>query len=360
MPKTTISVFRADVGSFPGNSRTHPKLIEKAQKLLREEKGKLLIDSFVTHCGAGLELIMTHSHGLENDRIHRLAGEVFASCGKIAGELKLYGAGPAAGDTGSACPVVAGIEFAERESDPVLVFLADKARPGAWNIFLYRIFADPFNTPGLVSDPAMQPGFDFDVHDMATMSRHTFRCPEESYRLLACIREPSRYVIRRVLRRDGEVAACTSARSRQKAGKTAYEAAPVMLIRAGNGFPAVGEALEPFCTPALVEGWLRDSLAGPLVPVGLCDANCTRSDGPPRATCLGFQVNNGELIGPADMFNDPAFDRARSTCNELADLLRAQGPFGSVGPRRSPHEEAGGPGRHAGKRPAPGWEKLPE
>ena len=51
MPKTTISVIKADVGSFPGHSRTHPKLLEKAAKMLKEEEGKILIDSFVTHCG---------------------------------------------------------------------------------------------------------------------------------------------------------------------------------------------------------------------------------------------------------------------------------------------------------------------
>ena len=63
------------------------------------------------------------------------------------------------------------------------------------------------------------------------------------------------------------------------------------------------------------------------MPVGLCDANCTRFDGPPRVICFGFQVSNGKLIGPADMFDDPAFDRVRNRCNEIADMIRAQGPF---------------------------------
>ncbi|MFA7563245.1 MAG: fructose 1,6-bisphosphatase, partial [Methanoculleus sp.] len=43
--------------------------------------------------------------------------------------------------------------------------------------------------------------------------------------------------------------------------------------------------------------------------------------------CLGFQVCNGKLIGPADMFDDPAFDRVRDRCCELSDTLRAHGPF---------------------------------
>jgi len=43
--------------------------------------------------------------------------------------------------------------------------------------------------------------------------------------------------------------------------------------------------------------------------------------------CLGFQVNGGKLIGPADLFDDPAYDRVRERCNELADVIRAHGPF---------------------------------
>jgi fructose 1,6-bisphosphate aldolase/phosphatase len=43
--------------------------------------------------------------------------------------------------------------------------------------------------------------------------------------------------------------------------------------------------------------------------------------------CFGFQICNGTLIGPADMFDDPGFDRVRARCNELADVIRAQGPF---------------------------------
>ena len=42
---------------------------------------------------------------------------------------------------------------------------------------------------------------------------------------------------------------------------------------------------------------------------------------------MGFQVSDGKLIGPADMFDDVGFDRVRARCNEIADLIRAQGPF---------------------------------
>ena len=216
MSKTTVSVIKADVGSFPGYSRTHPKLLEKAAKLLKEEEGKLLIDSFVTHCGDDLELIMTHTHGVDNKQIHKLAWDVFIECTRIAKNLKLYGAGQDmladafSGNVKGMGPGVAEMEFEERGSDPVMIFMADKTEPGAWNFYLYKIFADPFNTPGLVIDPSMHEGFVFEVHDLIEKRKILFRCPEECYSMLAYIGAPSRYVIKHVWKRDGTIAASTS------------------------------------------------------------------------------------------------------------------------------------------------------
>ena len=363
MQKTTISIIRADVGSFPGHSRTHPKLLEKAAKILRDEEGKLLIDSFVTHCGDDIELIMTHTHGVDSEKVHKLARDTFTECTAIAKSLKLEGAGQDitpgtfSGKAGSPGPGAAEMEFEERESDPVLVFMADKTSQGAWNFFLYKIFADPFNTPGLVTDPAMHRGFDFEVHDIVKKRRIRFRCPEEIYSLLAFIGDPSRYVIKHVFNRDGDIAASTSARPVNRlADRCIGNDDPVMIVRAQNGFPAVGEVLDPFCTPVIVAGWMRGSHRGPLMPVGLCEANCTRFDGPSRVTCFGFQINNGKLVGPADMFDDPAFDRVRNRCNELADTMRAQGPFE---PHRIAEEMEQPPHTRVEQELSKRWEPLP-
>ncbi|MEN6610945.1 MAG: fructose-1,6-bisphosphate aldolase/phosphatase [Methanoregulaceae archaeon] len=334
MPKTTISVIKADVGSFPGHSRTHPKLLEIAARTLKDAEGSLLIDSFVTHCGDDLELIMTHTHGVDNTVIHKLAWDIFMKCAALAKEMKLYGAGQDllsdafSGNVKGMGPGVAEMEFEERGSDPVLIFMADKTEPGAWNFYLYKIFADPFNTPGLVIDPSMTEGFIFEVHDVVAKRMIRFKTPEESYSLLAYIGAPSRYVVKNVWKKNGIVAASTSTqRLNMMAGRYVGKDDPVMIVRAQSGLPAVGEVIDPFTIPVLVAGWMRGSHHGPFMPVGVCDANCTRFDGPPRVTCLGFQVCNGNLIGPADMFDDPAFDRVRSRCNELADTIRAQGPF---------------------------------
>jgi hypothetical protein len=62
----------------------------------------------------------------------------------------------------------------------------------------------------------------------------------------------------------------------------------------------------------------------------------TRLDGPPRVIALGFQLTNGKLIGPWEMFDDPGFDEARHMCNIIAEHLRRHGPFE---PHRLPMEE---------------------
>jgi fructose 1,6-bisphosphate aldolase/phosphatase len=335
MAKITVSVIKADVGGFPGHSRTHPHLLEKATKKLKKAEDEIINDSFVTHCGDDLELIMIHTKGEDSPEIHGLAWNVFLECTEVAKDLKLYGAGQDllsdafSGNVKGMGPGCAEMEFDERKSEPVLIFMADKTEPGAWNYYLYKMFADPFNTPGLVIDPNMHGGFVFEVHDVVEKRHVTFNTPEESYSLLAYIGAPSRYIVSRVWKKeDGEVAASTSTqRLNMIAGRYVGKDDPVMIVRCQSGLPAVGEVLEPFSNPIIVAGWMRGSHHGPFMPVGLCDANCTRFDGPPRVVCLGFQLTRGSLVGPVDMFDDPAFDRVREKCNELADLLRGHGPF---------------------------------
>jgi fructose 1,6-bisphosphate aldolase/phosphatase len=63
------------------------------------------------------------------------------------------------------------------------------------------------------------------------------------------------------------------------------------------------------------------------MPVAQREAHPSRSDGPPRAVALGFQLAYGKLIGPIDLFDDPGFDHARDECNLIANYLRRLGPF---------------------------------
>jgi fructose 1,6-bisphosphate aldolase/phosphatase len=149
---------------------------------------------------------------------------------------------------------------------------------------LFRIFADPFTTAGLVIDPKMQTGFSFEVHDLVEGKRATFDCPEDAYDLALYIGAPSRYVIKQVTSRSlGEPAAGTSTqRLAFMAGRYVGKDDPVMIVRCQSGLPAVGEALEPFSFPHAVAGCMRGSHHAPLIPVAIGDAHPSRFDGPPR------------------------------------------------------------------------------
>ncbi|MEM3027896.1 MAG: fructose 1,6-bisphosphatase [Candidatus Bathyarchaeia archaeon] len=85
--------------------------------------------------------------------------------------------------------------------------------------------------------------------------------------------------------------------------------------------------MAPFFTPYIVAGWMRGSHNGPLMPVGLKDSRCSFFDGPPRVIALGFQLANGRLVGPVDLFEDVAFDHARRIALQMAEYIRRNGPI---------------------------------
>lgn len=345
--KITLSVIKAGVGGFVGTTSVHPDLLDTAREKLQnaKDKGKVL-DYHVLRCGDDIELVMTHAKGKDNRDIHGLAWNVFTACAEDAKRLKLHGAGgdllkdAFSGNVKGMGPGVAEIEFIERKSEPVLIFMANKTSSGAWNLPLYRMFADPFSTSGLVMDATMMEGFSFTVLDAKEGKAITLKCPEETYRLLALIGATSRYAIQSVSRNsDGEpVSAASTQKSSFTAGKHARKDDPVAIVRCQSGFPAVGEALEPFAFPHLVEGWMRGSHTGPLMAVPFYEANSSRFDGPPRVICAGFQICEGRLIGPHDMFDDPAFDEQRRLAGKITSYMRRHGPFQ---PHRLPEEQLG-------------------
>jgi len=343
--KVTLSVIKADIGGWVGHSAIHPALEESARQSLEKAKtGGQILDYHVTSCGDDLQLIMTHTKGTDSEPIHRLAWDTFMTGTGVAKKLKLYGAGQDlladafSGNVKGQGPGVAEMEFEERTSEPVLIFMADKTSAGSWNLPLFKMFVDPFNTSGLVIAPSLHAGFRFEIHDIREHRKIFFDAPEEIYDLLMFIGTPSRFTIKHVFsRHDGTIAAASSTeRLSLIAGKYVGKDDPVMVVRSQHNFPAVGEVLEPFRYPWIIEGWMRGSHYGPLMPVAQKQATPSRFDGPPRVICLGFQVSDARLIGPRDMFDDPSWDEARRDANLLADHLRRHGPFE---PHRLPLEE---------------------
>ncbi len=343
--KITLSVIKADIGGYVGHSECHPDLLVKAAENMEEVKREgLLVDYHVTKCGDDLQLIMTHPQGIDDEKIHKLAWDTFVDCTEMAKKLKLHGAGQDllsdafAGNVRGMGPGVAEMEIEERTAETIIIFMADKTSSGAWNMPLYKMFADPFNTIGLVIAENMHQGFAFEVHDIKEHKKITFNSPEEIYDMLVFIGAPSRYMVKAVYHRGTNNIAAVSSTQRLAliAGRYVGKDDPVCIVRSQGEFPAVGEVLEPFASPILVEGWMRGSHMGPLMPVSVKDSTPTRFDGPPRVVALGFQLAEGRLVGPRDMFADISYDLARNKANEMADMMRRHGPFE---PHRLPLEE---------------------
>jgi fructose 1,6-bisphosphate aldolase/phosphatase len=339
--KLTLSVINAAVGGFVGHVCTHPDILDTAKEQLLNAQDKGIITDFhLLRCGDEIGLVLTHLNGCESALIREFAWKTFQACSKTADELKLYRDDETAfGErdrTGSG-PGLVEMEFVERSSEPVVILMANKALAGAWNLPIYKIFADPFNTVGLIIDPEMFEGFSFKILDTEEGTWLTLRTPVDTYSLLALITIPFRYVITNVYRfSDHETAAMVSTRSLSNAD-TGFLSRdnPMAVLRCQGGFPAIGEALESFSMPHLVNGWMRQTYSGPLMPVPFYEATPTRFDGPPRLIGAGFQISNGRLLGPHDMFDDPSFDETRRLANRITEYMRRHGPFQ---PHQKPRE----------------------
>ena len=341
--KTTISLIKCDVGSLAGHHVVPKPLFTIAEKNLKEASEKGIINNFfVFNAGDDLELLMVHEKGENSHDIHKLAWGIFKDAADKALSLKLYGAGQDLLKTafaGNVCgmgPGVAEMEIEERGADPIVVFAADKTSAGSFNYPLFRIFADPMNTAGLVIDPHMLCGFKFEVVDTIENKAITLKCPDEMYELLALIGTVGRYAISRIKRADDDLICASSSISKLSliAGKYVGKDDPVMITRGQHGLPAIGEILAPFMHTYFVMGWMRGSHWGPIMPVGLKDSKCTAFDGPPRIVALSFQVSNGKIASDddgkpmiADMFDDPAFDLARHEAVQEGQTLRRMGEF---------------------------------
>jgi len=341
--KVTISLIKCDVGSLAGHHVVPKPLLDIAEKNLRKAVNEGIINNFfVFNAGDDLELLMAHENGEQNRDAHKLAWDTFKEAADKALQLKLYAAGQDllkdafSGNVRGMGPGVAEMEIEERTSDPIVVFAADKTSAGSFNYPLFRIFADPMNTAGLVIDPNMLCGFKFEIIDTLEDKSAILQCPNEMYEMLALIGTVGRYAISRVWRASDDLICASSSVSKLSliAGKYVGKDDPVMIARAQHGLPAVGEILAPFMHSYFVQGWMRGSHWGPLMPVGLKSSKCTAFDGPPRIVALGFQMANGKISSDddgkplvADLFDDPAFAMARHEAIQNGSTLRRMGEF---------------------------------
>ena len=90
--KVTLSVIKADVGGIGGHTRPSDGLLNAIRKTVKNNE-KLLIDHYIGYCGDDSHIIMTHTMGVNNKEIHKIAWDAFMAGTEVAKQEGLYGAG---------------------------------------------------------------------------------------------------------------------------------------------------------------------------------------------------------------------------------------------------------------------------
>lgn len=345
--KITLSVIKADIGSIGGHITPSAEVMAKVEEIVKKEESKgLIIDHYISHTGDDIAILMTHTRGVGDEQVHKLAWDAFLAGTAVAKKQGLYGAGQDllkdafSGNVKGMGPAVAEMEFEERPNEPFLFFAADKTDPGAYNLPLYLSFADPMHFPGLMLSPNISKGFKFVIMDVNYTEGDRIielNAPEDLYDIAALLRDNERFVVEAIYSRatgDQAVAVSTS-RLRNIAGKYTGKDDPVMLVRTQANFPATGEVLSPYRIGHFVAGFMRGSHTGPLMPVKL-NSTISFFDGPPVVSCAAFCVHEGKLTGPADAFDHPFWDYVRNQVARKAIELREQG---FSGPAMLPYDE---------------------
>lgn len=338
--KTTLSVFKADIGSIGGHLLPSKKVLDRVRDYIVDEGSAIIMDCYIGYTGDDIAVLISHSQGEGDKSVHKLAFDAFMEGTKTTKEQGLYGAGQDllktafSGNIKGMGPAVAEIEFEERPNEPFILFAADKTDPGAYNLPMFLAFADPMHNSGLMLSPSMSKGFSFTIMDVEHTEgdrKIVLDAPEDYYDIVALLRDNQRFVIESIASRNtGETAAAISTtRLHNIAGKYTGKDDPVALVRLQGAFPATGEVISPYQIGHYVAGFMRGSHTGPLMPVKK-NTSVSFFDGPPVVSGLAFCVHKGKLTEPADVFDHPFWDNVRTRVSEKAIELRKQGFSGNA------------------------------
>lgn len=345
--KTTLSLIKADTGSIGGHNRPSTEMIDKAKEEVKKGISKgLLIDAKVTFTGDDIALLMTHTKGIDNPDIHKLAWDTFVETTKIAKSQGLYGAGQDllkdafAGNVKGMGPGSAEIEFEERPAEPFIVFTGDKCGPGVFNFPLFECFASPYHNAGLLLAPEMHAGFTFTIMDVNYTESDkviTLKAPEDYYDICTLLRDPNHYVIESVVENASGLTASVASTSRLHniAGKYVGKDDPCAIVRSQKQFPSTGEILSPWASAYLTLGFDRGSHHSPVMPVKQ-NSIISYFDGPTIIAAAGYCVHNGKLTEAVDLFDQPFWDYVRTKASKKAMEIRSQGFYG---PAMAPMDE---------------------
>jgi len=328
--KLTISVIKADVGGIGGHTKPSDGLLESVKKTVKNA-GDLLLDHYIGYCGDDIHIVMTHTKGVDNNEIHKLAWNAFEQATEVAKVEGLYGAGQDllkdsfSGNVKGMGPGVAEMEFEERQNEAFTVFAADKTEPGAFNYPFYRLFVDGISNTGLIVNPSLARGVKFNVMDVEEGEIAELELWEDKPTLEAALMYPGRYVVASIYTKDDEpIVVASTDRLHNIAGTYVGKDDPICIVRTQKNFPATEEAGSVFNNPHYVAGNTRGSHHMPLMPVKLNSA-ATIDFCIPIVEALVFSVHNGILVGPFDGFSTPDWDYIRQIATQKALAMRSQG-----------------------------------
>jgi len=328
--KITLSVIKADVGGIGGHTKPSDGLIEAVRKTVKDS-GDLLIDHYIGYCGDDVHIVMSHTHGVDNNQIHKLAWDSFMAGTEVAREEGLYGAGQDllkdsfSGNVKGMGPGVAEMEFEERQNEAFTVFAADKTEPGAFNYPFYRMFVDALSNTGLIVNQSLARGVNINIMDVEEGKIAELSLWEDKPTIEAALMYPGRYVVSTVNTKDGEpIVASSTDRLHNIAGKYVGKDDPICIVRTQKNFPATEEVGSVFNNPHYVAGNTRGSHNMPLMPVKLNSA-ATINFCIPIVEALVFSMHNGKFVGPFDGFSTPDWDYIREIATKKALAMRSQG-----------------------------------
>ncbi len=337
--KITLSIIKADTGSIGGHNRPSEAMLEKAKEFQTQAISKgLLIDSRVTFTGDDIALLMTHTRGVDNADIHKLAWDTFVETTKIAKSQGLYGAGQDllkdafSGNVRGMGPGSSEMEFEERPAEPFIVFAADKCGPGVFNYPLFEAHASPYHNAGLLLAPDMSAGFRFTIMDVNYTDADrtiTLTAPQDYYDLCTLLRDPNHYVIESVWENKSGLQAAVASTSRLHniAGKYVGKDDPVAIVRSQKQFPSTGEILSPWSLAHYTLGDNRGSHHVAVMPVKQ-GTIISYFDGPTIVSAAGYCVHEGKLTEAVDLFDQPFWDAIRAKATEKTLEMRRQGFYG--------------------------------
>jgi len=328
--KITVSVIKADVGGIGGHTKPSDGLI-KAIRDTVENSGDLLIDHYIGYCGDDTHIVMSHTHGTNNEKIHKLAWDAFMAGTEVAKKEGLYGAGQDllrdsfSGNVKGMGPGVAEMEFEERPNEAFTVFAADKTEPGAFNYPIYRMFIDTLSNTALIVNKSLAKGVKFNIMDVEKAQIAELQLWEDKPTIEAALMYPGRYVVDSVFTRDGEpILDASTDRLHNIAGTYVGKDDPICLVRTQKNFPATEEVGSMFNNPHYVAGNTRGSHNMPLMPVKLNSA-ASINFCIPIVEALVFSMHNGKFTGPFDGFSTPDWDYIREIATKKAMAIRSQG-----------------------------------